>query len=151
MDTPTYVKGLYMSVVRMGTPATARLTTSIDGTNWVLYGPSLPYGGFAATDGNRLISLVWSEPTNSGPFNYNSFVNVSDPLVATRMTNPTPPQVALSGLVGRKYQIQSTDSLKPSSNNWITNATIQLTNSPFVWTDATATNAQRFYRGVLLP
>jgi hypothetical protein len=62
-----------------------------------------------------------------------------------------PSPVALSGLVGRNYQIQSADMLTAGANTWRTNATLQLTNTPIVWTDATATNSARFYRGVLLP
>ena len=67
------------------------------------------------------------------------------------MTNNPTPKVALSGLVGRNYQIKSVDALTIGSSNWRTNATLQLTNTPYVWTDSTATNSARFYRGVLLP
>jgi len=66
------------------------------------------------------------------------------------MTNNPTPKVAISGLVGRNYQIQSTDALG-AGNNWRTNAMIQLTNTPSIWIDVNATNSARFYRGVLLP
>jgi hypothetical protein len=67
------------------------------------------------------------------------------------MTNTPSLKVAISGLVGRNYQIQSTENLKAASSNWRTNITMQLTNTPFVWTDPTPTNTARLYRGVLLP
>jgi hypothetical protein len=67
------------------------------------------------------------------------------------MTNNPSPKIAISGLVGRNYQIQSADVLTAGSNNWRTNAALQLTNTPYVWADTTATNSVRFYRGVLLP
>jgi len=80
----------------------------------------------------------------------NSFVYTSGPLVGVGMNNNLTPNVTISGLVGRKYQIQSSDALGVE-NNWRTNATFQLTNTPIVWTDSTATNSARFYRGILLP
>jgi hypothetical protein len=71
-------------------------------------------------------------------------------LSGIRFTNNPSRRIALSGLVGRNYQIQSTDALGASSN-WRTNATLQMTNAAIVWTDNTATNLSRFYRTVLLP
>jgi len=85
-----------------------------------------------------------------GNIYYYGYALLSDPLVSIRMTNNPPSKVVLSGLVGRNYQIQSADALGAGSN-WRTNATMQLTNTPLVWTDSTATNSARFYRGVLLP
>jgi len=140
-----YVKGLFMALATGN-----KLATSVNGTNWVLYGPSMPLASWPASDGTRLVT-VNSVLTNTGPWYFNSFVTTSDVLLDVRMTNTPTAKVALSGLVGRTYQIQSTDSLKPYANNWLTNSTIQLTNTPFVWADPTATNSQRFYRGVLLP
>lgn len=128
------------------------LATSSDGTNWFQYPQILPGSGIA-TDGSRIAT---SENAIIGvdQFSddiYAGFVFLSDPLVDVQMTNPPASQVALSGLVGRNYQIQSAKVLTAGSNNWSTNLAIQLTNTPYVWTDDTATNSARFYRGVLLP
>ena len=132
------------------------LATSIDGINWVQYAPPLP--GLVdqyetlATDGNRIVT-IGSLLTASTEYNdfYEDYAYVSDLLVSVRMTNSPAAQVALSGLVGRSYQIQSANSLTAGSNNWSTNLSIQLTTTPYVWTDSTATNSARFYRGVLQP
>lgn len=145
----TYGNGLFMA--RAG----IYLATSTDGTNWIQYPKPLPGDAMLsvnlATDGTRLVT-VSGVYTNGGlPNAYNGFVFTSDVLVGVRMTNNPTPKVALSGLVGRNYQIQSADSLIGGSNNWSTNATLQLTNTPYVWTDSTATNSARFYRGILLP
>jgi hypothetical protein len=98
-----------------------------------------------ATDGTRLIAC-----SALGNVSFNSYIRDSGPLAGIRFTNNPARGIALSGLVGRSYQIQSTDALDASSN-WRTNATFQLTNTPYVWPDTTATNSARFYRGVLLP
>jgi len=82
---------------------------------------------------------------------WNSFTFTSDVLVGIRTTNTPASSLAISGLVGRNYQIQSADVLPAGSNNWRTNLTLQLTNTPYFWNDNTATNSARFYRGVLLP
>jgi hypothetical protein len=151
----TYGNGIYMAqcgIARAG----SYLATSIDGTNWFQYANLLPnycpipdtadFDASVATDGSHLVT-----GSATGSFYYNGFVFTSDPLVCVRMTNNMIPNVALSGLVGRNYQIQSADILTAGSNNWRTNTTLQLTNTPYIWTDASATNSHRFYRGVLLP
>jgi len=152
----TYGNGIYMAqcgISRSG----SYLATSTDGTNWFQYAKLLPnycpipdtadFDVSLATDGTRLVT---GSATGS-ILSYNGFIYTSDPLVAVRMTNNPSPKVAISGLVGRNYQIQSADTLAAGSNNWRTNAALQLTNTPYVWTDTTATNSARFYRGVLLP
>jgi hypothetical protein len=144
-----YANGLFMA------RADASLATSTDGTNWVQYPPAMPGNGlrgyYVATDGTRLVT-VGGFYTNSGlPNYYNGYTYYSDVLAAVRITKTGSPRIALSGLVGRSYQIQSTDTLPAGTNNWRTNATLQLPSNPYVWTDTTATNTQRFYRGVLLP
>ena len=144
-----YSHGLFISA-RAGV-----LVTSTNGTNWISYPQSLPgdwaYDDSLATDGARLVA-VKGVYTNNGLFMaYNSFVFTSDVLVSVRTTNAPSQEIVLSGLVGRNYQIQSADVLTAGSDNWCTNMTLQLTNTPYLWTDATATNAQRFYRAVLLP
>jgi len=71
-------------------------------------------------------------------------------LVGIQPTNSQFSNVLVSGLIGRNYQIQSSDTLGTTAN-WRTNASFQLTNTPYVWSDSTATNSARFYRGVLMP
>jgi len=58
--------------------------------------------------------------------------------------------LAVSGLVGRDYQIESTDELtQPTAWNVRTNFT--LATSPQTWNDPTPSSSNRFYRAVLLP
>ena len=152
----TYGNGIYMAqcgIARAG----SYLATSVDGTNWFQYPKLLPnsstvgdtsdFDVSAATDGTRLVTGSAVTSTN---YFYNSFIYTCDPLVSARMTNAPSPKVAISGLVGRNYQIQSADALG-GANSWRTNITLQLTNTPYIWTDTTATNAVRLYRSVLLP
>lgn len=137
----TYANGIFLA--RSGN----FVTTSVDGTNWFQYPQTIP-GNEVATDGSRLVTI--GSVIVDFNFHWNSFAYLSDVLVVTRQTNGQPSKVVLSGLVGRNYQIQSADALG-GANSWRTNTTLQLTNTPFVWTDSPATNAARFYRGVLLP
>jgi hypothetical protein len=151
----TYGNGLFMAQCGISISG-SYLATSTDGTNWIQYAKPLPnswtwfdssdFDVSLATDGTRLVTVG---ATGIGVFN--GFIYTSDVLVGVRMTNNPSPKIALSGLVGRNYQIQSADVLTAGSNNWRTNATLQLTDTPYTWTDATATNSVRFYRGVLLP
>ena len=153
----TYGNGIFMAqcgISKFG----SYLATSTDGTNWFQYAKPLPnYCGIVdtsdfdvslATDGTRLVAVGSSDHNSSY---WNAFTYTSDVLVGIRLTNSPASNVALSGLVGRNYQIQSSDMLTTSATTWHTNVTLQLTNTPIVWTDATATNSARFYRGVLLP
>ena len=152
----TYSHGLFIAL--SGIPELAgHLATSNDGTNWIEYAtplPNLPNGRFGwedvslATDGTRLVAV--SSMYDGIPY-YDSYIYTSDVLVGIELTNSPSQQIILSGLIGRNYQIQSADALTASSNNWRTNVTLQLPSTPFFWTDATATNSQRFYRAVLLP
>jgi hypothetical protein len=58
--------------------------------------------------------------------------------------------LAVSGLVGRDYQVESADDLtQPTAWNVRTNFT--LTASPQTWNDPTPSSSNRFYRAVLLP
>jgi hypothetical protein len=155
LGTVSYSHGVFMAQCGISI-AVSYLATSIDGTNWIQYARPLPnYWTSAydlpdpdvslATDGTRLVAVG-----ATGSYPANSFIYTSDVLVGVRMTNAPSRQVTLSGLVGRNYQIQSANILGAGSI-WRTNATLQLTNTPFVWTDSTATNSARFYRGALLP
>jgi len=143
----TYSHGVFMS------QAGSYLATSSDGINWTQYSQPLPgVTSTLATDGKRIVTVGSIFTGGSGfSYFYNGYVYLSDPLVGVRMTNSPASQVALSGLVGRNYQIQSANVPTSGSNYWRTNMAIQLTNTPYVWADSTATNSARFYRGVLLP
>jgi hypothetical protein len=127
------------------------LATSTDGLSWFQYPQPVPGNPFRqpaiATDGARLVTVE----SFGGGLDYNGFVYTSDALVGIRATNHSASQVAISGLVGRNYQIQSVASLSAGPNNWQTNVTLVLTNTPYVWSDNKTTNSSRFYRGVLLP
>ena len=157
LGTVTYGNGIYMAQSGISSSG-SYLATSTDGTNWFQYAKLLPnscpipdtsdFDVSVATDGTRLVT--GSSVTINLFLNYNGYIYTSDPLVGIRMTNNPSQIVAISGLVGRKYQIQSVDILGVGSN-WRTNATMQLTNPLVLWTDSTATNNARFYRGVLLP
>lgn len=153
----TYGNGIYMAQSGISSSG-SYLATSTDGTNWFQYVKMLPnycpipdtadFDVSVATDGTRLVT--GSSVVVNLILNYNGYIYTSDPLVGVRMTNNPTKKIVVSGLVGRNYQIQSTDTLG-TGNSWCTNAALQLTNTPYVWTDSTATNSQRFYRTVLLP
>jgi len=135
------------------------LASSMDGTNWYQYPQPIPdnprdyenlpppHLGSMATDGYHLVKVAWEQGSYIEP---PGMVYTSDALAGVRMNNQPAHGIVVSGLVGRNYQIQSMDSLGTVSN-WRTNATVQLTNTPYVWTDSTATNSMRFYRAALLP
>ena len=149
-----YANGLYLA--RAG----SYLATSSDGTNWLQQPQIIPnVGSFIfnyvgtnmtfATDGVRLATI--GSVFHTFPQMPDGIVYLSDVLIGVRPTNGPVATVALAGLLGRQYQIQSIDALSAGVNLWHTNMTLRLTNTPYVWTDATATNSSRFYRGVLLP
>ncbi len=157
----TYSHGLFMAQCGISI-AGSYLATSVDGTNWIQSAKPLPNFWTSpydlpdpdvslATDGTRLVCVGAALVGSGGLLPANSFIYTSDVLVGVRMTNEPSHQVALSGLIGRNYQIQSADNLTAGANGWRTNVTLRLTNTPSVWIDPAATNSQRFYRGVLLP
>ena len=152
LEAITYANGIYLALAAGSSQSW--LASSVDGTNWFQYPQPLPtssfmgnYNNIFATDGSRLVLLdnlygVFPNSTN--------YARICYPLVGVRLTNSPPRSLAISGLVGRNYQIQSSDSLGVTAS-WSTNANFQLTNTPYVWSDSTATNSARFYRGVLMP
>jgi hypothetical protein len=137
-----FANGIFLA--RAGTS----LVSSTDGTNWYRYASALPGEGLA-TDGIRLVT-VDDRYTYE---HYDGLVYYSDPLAGVRITNSQPPQVIVSGLVGRSYQIQSTDALSNSGLvDWQTRATFQLPGYLYFWTDPVFSgSSQRFYRTVVVP
>jgi hypothetical protein len=131
------------------------LASSTDGTNWIQYANPLPgnsiYGDQQpdiATDGTRLVRVV-TEP-DIFPDGY---VYSSDELVETRILGALPPQLVVSGLVGRTCGIGYANELPTFGvPSWQPLTNFQLSTNSTVIVDDTATNApQRFYRSVLLP
>ncbi|EEF60891.1 hypothetical protein [Pedosphaera parvula] len=143
-----YANGLYMA------QAGNYFATSTDGTNWIQHAKQMPGNASTdvsvATDGNRLVTIGTTRIPGTDNL-ANGFIYTSDPLVELHMTNDPATKLVLSGLEGRTYQIQSVDNVPAVSNAWRTNLALQLTTTPYTWTDNTATNSQRFYRAVLLP
>ena len=124
--------------------------SSIDGTNWINY-PNSPLATDFASDGFRMVNVGYAlNPAD--PLHPSGFVFYSDPLVGLGM-NSTTGAMTLFGVVGRTYQIESTDSLSSTgSNNWQLRFVGSLPSDPYIWSDPTAADtAQRFYRAALQP
>jgi len=154
-----YANGAYIAVAGPYLSSTnvtlTNIFTSANGTNWLRR-------NFAAPTNASLESLVFANGRvmaagwyiiGSGMLypNYVPLAYVSDPFAAVSIGSGFPPQLQISGLLGRSYRIDFTSSLQAPTNNWQPLATISLTNSPFYWLDTSATNSQRYYRTVLLP
>ena len=73
----------------------------------------------------------------------------SGPFVSLDIGKTLPPQLTVSGLVGQSYRLEYVTDLR--SSNWQPLVTFPLSSGSSNWTDAQATNDQRFYRAVLLP
>ncbi|MFO1513622.1 MAG: hypothetical protein U1F83_12005 [Verrucomicrobiota bacterium] len=140
-----YFNGLFMA--RTG----QYLCSSTDGTNWIQYQKPLP--GVSSWDGCHRRRAHGDCRGDAWRTNWKIQCKayLSEPMVSVWVTNTLPPTVALSGLVGRSYRIEANADLA-DTNAWQTLTTWQLPNTPYLFTDSTATNVpQRFYRGVLLP
>jgi hypothetical protein len=70
--------------------------------------------------------------------------------------NPPPPVVLgvgtflgvkIPGIIGRTYQIQSS----ADTATWMTNATVRINSSPYLWIDTNGIGRNRFYRAMMLP
>ncbi|HXT10508.1 MAG TPA: hypothetical protein VN873_03020 [Candidatus Angelobacter sp.] len=123
--------------------------SSSDGTNWIrhnLQAPANTYIIDLATGGRNVVVGGYMAVTFTP---YTPIALVSDPFVALQPSSTFPPRLTLSGLAGRKYQIEMATNLSPA--NWQPLINITLTNGPVVWTDLDATNSCRFYRAALLP
>ncbi|MDB6110799.1 MAG: hypothetical protein JWR69_2549 [Pedosphaera sp.] len=126
----------------------SKIFASTEGTNWFQRTLQLPPGASLATAtfGARNFMAVGTafSPSPTIPFAY-----LSDSVAALSINPGLPPQLKVSGLLGRSYRIEHLADVR--STNWQTLDTFTLTNNPTIWPDTTATNASRFYRAVLLP
>ena len=74
-------------------------------------------------------------------------VRVTGTVPAPRLSVYSFAGVVLTGELGRSYDIQKTDTAEPT--DWITVATLTLTNNPQLWIDSSSTNStKRFYRAI---
>ena len=152
LGTVNYQNGIFMA--QCFSMNGSYLATSVDGTNWIQYPQLLPGSAWGAagdvrmaSDGTRLV-VVGIELGGSG---LNGLIYTSAPLVDVRLATNSSHSLVLSGLVGRNYQIQSTDVLPAVAGHWHTNVVFQLTSMQWDWTDTNTLDAACFYRGVLLP
>jgi hypothetical protein len=139
-----YSSGTYLAL------ASPAVFTSTDGTNWIERNLSAP--------ANPLWRSVVFGPLNAVIVGYTQsafpvvpLAYTSGPFAALRINGGLPPQLNVSGLSGRSCRIDYTTNLLGAPSEWVSATTLLLTNNPVLWTDLTATNSQRFYRGVLLP
>ncbi|HSU54969.1 MAG TPA: hypothetical protein VLT36_13000 [Candidatus Dormibacteraeota bacterium] len=142
-----YANGLFVAGTDTG------LFTSSNGTNWVARNlPGSTNASFAQhviLAGSRFLA-VGDQQTSPSPNSFAPSAWFSDPLASISIAAGSPPQLEVSGVLGRSYGIDAVNALQ-ASNSWQTLTTLTLTNSPLAWTDTNATNVQRFYRAVLLP
>ena len=150
LGTIIYSHGLFLGA------SGRHLATSTDGTNWFQYSQPFPssyrmtnFDNTFDTDGSRLVAVDYGP--NFPPVAEYGYAYISGPVVGVQIDNSSTRGIALAGLVGRNYQIQSIGALATGTGTWTTNATVQLTNTPYIWTDTAAPSSARFYRGVLLP
>ena len=140
-----YTNGFYVAL------SGSNIFTSTDLTNWIQRSfPANEVLNDIAFGPCNVIAVGDQSQPGSKP-NWTPKSYVSDPFVAVSLQSGLPPQLAISGLQSRSYRIDYLDGLQAGANNWQTLTTFSLTNSPLLWSDATATNTQRFYRAVLLP
>jgi len=134
-----YGKGLYLAL------SDSSIFTSTNATNWI-----------QRNVGSAAMFNVAFGPTNAVAVGftgiYGSYVGytfTSDSFVGFCLHPTALHTLDLSGLLNHLYEIDYKTNLTDA--NWNPLATISLTNSPCLWTDASATNTQRYYRTGLLP
>jgi hypothetical protein len=125
-----------------------KLFTSTDGTNWTQRAAQIPSNvtlGSAAYVNRRFLAVGSAYPPSPVlPMAY-----FSDPTVALTISSGLPPNLQVSGVLGRSYRVEKCDTLP--STNWQPLTNFTLAASPTTLTDTQATNAAGFYRAVLLP
>jgi hypothetical protein len=136
-----YTNGLYVAL------SDSKVFSSTDMTNWIQR--NFPANEFLTDIALGPHNVIVAGRQGSPQWAYKAFV--SDPFVAVSVQPGPPPQLAISGLQGHSYRIDYLDGLQSGANNWQTLTSFSLTNSPLLWSGTTVTNAQRFYRAVLLP
>jgi len=134
----TYARGLYSAL------SFSTLFTSTDGTNWTARGINTSEKADLAYGPTNLVAVGFTSPTP-----YKATVIVSDPFVSLNTVANSAHGLFVSGLQNHSYQLDYKTNL--TDVDWNPLATFTLTNSPYLWTDTSATNAQRFYRAGLLP
>jgi hypothetical protein len=94
------------------------------------------YGGtiFIADQLNQRIRSIISNP-------------VEQQVANADLELETYPGLRISGVVGRSYRIESSHNMA----TWITETTVLLTRTPFLWFDESPIDGKKFYRAVLLP
>ncbi|EEF59139.1 WD40/YVTN/BNR-like repeat-containing protein [Pedosphaera parvula] len=144
-----YVNGTFLIGGYDLSLGTNSIIFSRDGLNWTKsnFHSQDRMRGMTFT-GNRLASVGYIYLSSSLTGIY-----LSDPVVNLALQPAPSPQINLSGIVGRSYQIQCLDAgLVNGSNSWQVLTNFTLPSSPYVWTDTNAMNSpQRFYRAALLP
>lgn len=142
-----YGNGLYVGL------AGTNLLTSTNGTNWVLRNLQVLPGGTVtglALSGRNLLA-VGHKATYAPTVSSQAFAYISDPFVDVGINAGFPPSLQLSGLQGRTYRVDYSDTVVQGSNNWKPLTTVLLTNSPSTLMDTNAPGSNRFYRAALLP
>jgi hypothetical protein len=140
-----YTNGVYVGLAGSAYPGEPSIIfSSTDATNWVPH--YLPNSNVLVSDmafvGRTLVVVgyAFSYPIQNGQ------AYVSYPFPAAMMNPEYPHQLNIFGQPG-PYRIDYLDALG-TTNQWQALASVQLTNSPQIWADLTATNNQRFYRVV---
>jgi hypothetical protein len=106
---------------------------------------------FVAGPGQTLQFDLFPAGTNDVNEPYGGYLTVTAvpaPFVGLQQNGAS--SLAVSGLVGREYQIESTGDLT-FPINWQVRTNFTLTASPATWTDPSPSSTNRFYRAVLLP
>jgi hypothetical protein len=140
-----YTNGLYLAFSQ------ASIFTSTDETNWIQRNLNAPTNNDlqnAVFASGKVVAAgyLFGVPPH---YVYLPIAYISDPLVSLGMNSGSPSQVKISGVQGLSYGIQYSSTLNPPS--WQTGTNFIMSSSPSIWTDGTATNSQRYYRGEWLP
>jgi len=112
--------------------------------NGALSGPRL-----AAGPGQTLQFDLFPAGTNEVNEPYGGYFTVTAvPAPFVQLNLLSAGSLAVGGLVGREYQIESTDDL---NSGWAVRTNFALAVSPQTWNDPAPSSANRFYRAALLP
>lgn len=76
-----------------------------------------------------------------------SFNSIPQPVSGANLVLNSYPGLKIVGITGRTYRIESSIDM----SNWISEQTILLTRSPYLWIDENSVAGKKFYRAFLLP